>query len=87
MDKVKVSRAAAVLVAKGLLRQGTDPTDGRGRLPRTTRKGATGHAGVVPLARGLAGTLAEGLTKAEWAALSHALDKLSAHVHAIEGPD
>jgi hypothetical protein len=41
----------------------------------------------VPLARGLAGTLAEGLTKAAWAALSHPLDKLSAHVHAIEGLD
>ena len=31
MDKVKVSRAAANLVARGLLRQAPDPEDGRGR--------------------------------------------------------
>ena len=87
MDKVKVSRAAAALVAKGLLRQAQDPNDGRGRLLRITRKGATVHAGVVPMAHGLEDTLAEGLTKTEWAALNKALDKLSAHVQSIEGPD
>ena len=32
MDKVKVSRAAAALVARGLLRQSADPRDGRGRV-------------------------------------------------------
>src|ERR1700719_923516 len=32
MDKVKVSRAAANLVARGLLRQTQDPEDGRGRV-------------------------------------------------------
>src|ERR1700739_345732 len=31
MDKVKVSRAAASLVARGLLKQTQDPRDGRGR--------------------------------------------------------
>ena len=31
MDKVKVSRAAASLVSRGLLRQSRDPEDGRGR--------------------------------------------------------
>ncbi len=87
MDKVKVSRAAAALVAKGLLRQSQDPTDGRGRLLRMTRKGVTVHSGVVPLARQIEGTLADGLTKAEWAALNKALVKLSAHVRAIEGPE
>lgn len=87
MDKVKVSRAAAALVGKGLLRQSQDPNDGRGRLLRMTRKGITVHAGVVPLARSIEGTLAAGLTKTEWTALNKALVKLSAHVLAVEGPD
>jgi DNA-binding MarR family transcriptional regulator len=87
MDKVKVSRAAASLVSRGLLRQSPDPNDGRGRLLRLTRKGATVHSGVVPLARDLEATLAAGLTKAEWAALNKALVKLNEHVQGIEGPD
>lgn len=77
MDKVKVSRAAATLVAKGLLRQTQDPDDGRGRLLRMTRKGASVHAAIVPLARGLEASLAEGFTKAEWTTLAKALRKLS----------
>jgi DNA-binding MarR family transcriptional regulator len=87
MDKVKVSRAAAALVAKGLLRQSQDPSDGRGRLLRMTRKGVTTHSGVVPLARGIEAALADGLTKTEWVALNKALVKLNAHVQSIEGPD
>ena len=43
MDKVKVSRAAASLVERGLLKQTQDPKDGRGRLLRLTRKGGTVH--------------------------------------------
>jgi DNA-binding MarR family transcriptional regulator len=87
MDKVKVSRAAAALVAKGFLRQSQDPNDGRGRLPSMTRKGLTVHTDVVPLARGIEATLADGLTKAEWATLNKALQKLSAHVGDLTGPD
>jgi DNA-binding MarR family transcriptional regulator len=87
MDKVKVSRAAASLVSRGLLRQSQDPSDGRGRLLRLTRKGTGVHGGVVPLAREIEATLAEGLTKAEWAALNKALVKINEHVQKIEGPD
>jgi DNA-binding MarR family transcriptional regulator len=87
MDKVKVSRAAATLVARGLLKQSPDPKDGRGRLLRLTRKGSTTHSGVVPLAREIEATLAAGLTRAEWTALNKALIKLNEHVMAIEGPD
>ncbi len=87
MDKVKVSRAAATLVARGLLKQSPDPKDGRGRLLRLTRKGSTTHNGVVPLAREIEATLAAGLTRAEWTALNKALIKLNEHVMAIEGPD
>ena len=87
MDKVKVSRAAAALVAKGLLRQSQDPNDGRGRLLSMTRKGVAVYTKVVPAARGIEATLAAGLTKAEWAALHKSLQKLSEHAADIVGPD
>jgi len=87
MDKVKVSRAAAALVARGVIRQSADPKDGRGRLLRMTRKGETMHQGVVPLARSLEASLADGLGRGQWAALSKALERLNAHVKDIEGPD
>jgi DNA-binding MarR family transcriptional regulator len=84
MDKVKVSRAAASLVARGLLKQTQDPEDGRGRLLRMTRRGAAVYEGMVPLACELEGQLAEGLSRSEWSILLKALDKLSAHVKGFE---
>jgi len=87
MDKVKVSRAAASLVARGLLKQTQDPEDGRGRLLRLTRRGAAVHEGMVPLACELEGQLAEGMSRSEWNALLKALDKLSSHVKEFEGVD
>jgi DNA-binding MarR family transcriptional regulator len=85
MDKVKVSRAAASLVERGLLRQLPDPRDGRGRLLRLTRKGTTVHQGMVPLAHELEEQLAEGMSRTEWNGLLKALDKLSAHAQGCEG--
>ncbi len=87
MDKVKVSRAAAVLVERGLIRQSPDPKDGRGRLLRMTRKGETVHRSVVPLARALEASLADGMGHGQWVALYKALAHLNAHVQGIEGPD
>lgn len=87
MDKVKVSRAAASLVTRGLLKQAQDPQDGRGRLLSLTRKGAAVHQSVVPLARELEASLAAGLSRGEWAALQKALARLNARVQEIEGPD
>jgi DNA-binding MarR family transcriptional regulator len=83
MDKVKVSRAAASLVTRGLLRQTPDPDDGRGRLLRLTRKGTTLYTSVSPTARNIEATLAPGLTRAEWTALHRALGKLSDHTRSI----
>jgi DNA-binding MarR family transcriptional regulator len=83
MDKVKVSRAAASLVARGLLKQTLDPEDGRGRLLRLTRKGTTIYSGVTPTARAIEGALAPSLSKAEWNALHRALGKLSEHAQSI----
>ena len=85
MDKVKVSRAAASLVARGLLRQVHVPRDGRGRLLHLTRKGATVYQGVVPLACELEEQLAEGMSRTEWSNLLKALDKLSTHAQGFEG--
>jgi DNA-binding MarR family transcriptional regulator len=87
MDKVKVSRAAASLVARGLLKQTQDPRDGRGRLLRLTRKGAAVHQGVVPLACELEEQLAGGMSRTEWSGLLKALGKLSAHIRGFEGAD
>jgi DNA-binding MarR family transcriptional regulator len=85
MDKVKVSRAAASLVARGLLKQSQDPEDGRGRLLRLTRKGTTIYTGVAPTARTIEAELAPGLSKAEWSALHKALGKLSEHAQSMLG--
>jgi DNA-binding MarR family transcriptional regulator len=83
MDKVRVSRAAASLVARGLLRQNHDPQDGRGRLLRLTRKGAACFAAVGPTAKSIEAALSAGLTKAECAVLHKALGKLSDHAHML----
>jgi DNA-binding MarR family transcriptional regulator len=85
MDKVKVSRAAASLVARGMARQTQDPRDGRGRLLRLTRRGTAVYEGMVPLACELEGQLAEGLSRAEWSTLLKALEKLSAHAKGFDG--
>lgn len=87
MDKVKVSRAAASLVADGLLRQAQDPSDGRGRLLRLTRRGTALYADVAPTAAEIEDSLMGGLAKTEWRALHRALGKLSHHAQTLLDPD
>ena len=87
MDKVKVSRAAATLVARGLLRQTQDPSDGRARVLRMTRKGERIHAGAIPLARELEDDLRTALNRAEWSTLQRALARLDKHLESEAGPD
>ena len=87
MDKVKVSRAAASLVARGLVKQSQDPADGRGRLLRLTRKGANTFNGTVPLAKSLETELSGALNRTEWSALQKAPARLGAHVQSIDEPD
>jgi DNA-binding MarR family transcriptional regulator len=87
MDKVKVSRAAASLVARGLARQTQDPQDGRGRLLSLTRRGVAVYQGMVPLACELEGQLAEGLSRSEWSVLLKALHKLSLYAKGARGGD
>ena len=85
MDKVKVSRAAASLVARGMLRQTRDPDDGRGRLLSLTRKGATLYASIGPTAQAVEASLAPSLSKAEWNTLHRTLGKLIDHIHNLLG--
>ncbi len=85
MDKVKVSRAAATLVARGLLKQTQDPSDGRARLLRLTRKGTGVHQAAVPLARDIEHSVSQGLSRADWTSLQRILLRLSAHVDSISG--
>jgi DNA-binding MarR family transcriptional regulator len=87
MDKVKVSRAAASLVADGLLRQAQDPSDGRGRLLRLTRRGAALYADVAPTAAEIEDSLMGGLAKTEWRTLHKALAKLSHHAQSLLDPE
>jgi DNA-binding MarR family transcriptional regulator len=83
MDKVKVSRAAQTLVAKGMIRQNQDPRDGRGRLLRLTRKGTTTHAAIVLLVKRLEATVFD-LSRAEIAALTRVLAKITTRIETIE---
>ena len=83
MDKVKVSRAAASLAARGLLRQAQDPEDGRGRLLRLTRKGSALHADIIPTVRQIETTLEAGLSRPELAALHKSLGKLTDHARSM----
>lgn len=85
MDKVKVSRAAATLVARGLIKQTQDPTDGRARLLRLTRKGTGIHQAAIPLARDLEQQLARGVSRAEWIALQKVVLRMNAFVESMDG--
>lgn len=87
MDKVKVSRAAASLVARGLVRQTADPGDGRARVLRMTRKGERIYAGMVPLAREIERELQSGLSRTEWGMLERLLGKLGAQLDEISGAE
>jgi DNA-binding MarR family transcriptional regulator len=87
MDKVKVSRAAASLVARGMVRQTQDPDDGRARILRMTRKGTSAYQGAVPLAREMETEIAAGVSRADWAAMHKALNRLLQHVQSLNGAD
>jgi DNA-binding MarR family transcriptional regulator len=86
MDKVKVSRATATLVSRGLIKQTQDPVDGRARMLRLTRRGQSTLRALVPVAQELEDRLAGTLSRAEWASLRQTLGRLNAQVPDVEGP-
>lgn len=87
MDKVKVSRAAASLIAAGLLEQQPDPQDGRARRLCLTAEGAAIHQAIIPRARALEAQLAEGMSAADWDSLRALLRRLTRHAAGLEQSD
>ena len=73
MDKVKVSRAAGLLLARKLVRRRADRTDARLQWVVLTPAGARMHAAILPIAQALEEELLAGLAPAQIAALHEAL--------------
>ena len=84
MDKVKVSRATATLVAAGLLEQTPDPEDGRVRRLRLTEHGGQVHQAIIPRARAMEAQLAEGLSAEEWSMLRDVLRRLAEYTKELD---
>jgi DNA-binding MarR family transcriptional regulator len=77
MDKVKVSRAAARLEARGLVRRAANPADRREAYLALTAAGEGVHGEIAALARAYLGALTRDFSAAERAALDRLLDKLA----------
>lgn len=84
MDKVRVSRATAALVAKGLLRQARDPDDGRGRLLRLTRKGQGINNSIGAVARDIEASITTGFNKPDETNLRRILLRLNTALDTLE---
>ena len=87
MDKVKVSRAVAALVRRGLLARTSDPQDRRVQLLSLAAEGRRVYGGVVPMARTIEAALTGALSSEERAGLLGALEKLDACVARLEDDD
>lgn len=85
MDKVKVSRAVAGLLRRGLLARHPAQDDGRVLLLSLAEEGRRVYGGVVPMARGIEAALTAALSPRERRGLLAALDKLDACVAELEG--
>jgi DNA-binding MarR family transcriptional regulator len=84
MDKVKVSRAVAALLAKGLIRRSPHPGDRRLALLAFTARGRRIYEQIVPLARRTEAELMEVLGPADRAALSAMLNRIAARCLALD---
>jgi DNA-binding MarR family transcriptional regulator len=78
MDKVRVSRAVARLMAGGRLSRRTDRMDRRRSILALTAAGEAIHREIVPHAERVEARLLAGLDEAERAALDRLLAKLEA---------
>jgi DNA-binding MarR family transcriptional regulator len=82
MDKVRVSRAVALLSRKGLVARATDGADRRKAALDLTKRGKRMHTAIIPLARALERETLEALTAQERRVFDELLTKLGRHVHA-----
>ena len=76
MGKVKVSRAAASLEARGLIRRNSNPQDMREAFLLFTPAGEAVYNDIVPLALDYVGQLTGRLSEAEKTALDETMDAL-----------
>jgi DNA-binding MarR family transcriptional regulator len=77
MGKVKVSRAVAMLEARGLIARAPNEEDRREAFLVLTRAGRAMYEEIVPLALGYAARLSAGLAPDERALLERLLDRLT----------
>ena len=73
MDKVKVSRAASLLLGRKLVARRTDRTDARLQWVELTPSGTRMHAAILPIAQALEEELLAGLSPVQIATLRQAL--------------
>ncbi|MGQ9369361.1 MarR family winged helix-turn-helix transcriptional regulator [Azospirillum sp. ST 5-10] len=83
MDKAKVSRAVARLVASGLVSRTDNPEDHRQNVLTLTARGQTTYREIVPLARAIERDLVEGMTVEEVALLDRLLTALKGRAEAL----
>jgi DNA-binding MarR family transcriptional regulator len=87
MDKVAVSRAAAGLVERGLVKRTTDTKDARARRLSLTQDGMALHAEIAPLALGFEQNLLAHFNASEIAVLKDLLSRLEKAAIDLEAPD
>ena len=85
MDKVTVSRAAAALVARGLLVRRDNPNDRRSHLLVPSAAGRTLYATVAPKALELEARILADFAPAERAALMAMLRRIETAAAALDG--
>ena len=83
MSKVKVSRAAAALAARGLIARRGNPQDRRAAFLVLTAAGAAMYAEIAPLALDYARALADALAPGEAARLDGLVDALTRRADAL----
>lgn len=76
IDKISVSRAAAALVERGLVRQRANPDDGRSHLLSLTPDGRALYGEIAPAALAMEAELLAGLTPGERATLEALLRRI-----------
>ena len=85
MDKVTVSRAAAALVARGLMAREANPQDKRSHLLRLTEAGQALYRAVAPQALALEARIFAAFTPEELASLKAMLRRVDAETLALGG--
>ncbi len=78
LDKITVSRAATVLMKRGLVAQNRNPEDGRSHFLSLTPQGQDLYAQIVPAAKAMEDALLAGFSKEDRAQLVRLLRRIEA---------